>query len=79
MIAYDMKVNFEIIEALQFYDEDWLAKEEAGEITREELQTISQEQWNVIKEIKVVVKAIKPFDKDDQQKQKETTNAITKF
>lgn len=79
MIAYDMKVNFEIIEALQFYDDDWLEKEEAGEITRKELQIISQEQWNVIKEIKVIIKAIKPFHQDEHKNQKKTNNAITNF
>ena len=35
MIAYDMGVNFEVVNAVQVYDNYWIQKESNGEVTRE--------------------------------------------
>ena len=61
MIAYEMGVNFEIINLAQVYDTFWLQKEEKGEIERDELRQIAGRQWNVVKELQITLKTIKPF------------------
>ena len=64
MIAYDMRVNFEVVHAAQVYDNSWIQKELNGEVTREKLREIAAVQWNVVRELKVKLKVIKPFDMD---------------
>ena len=61
MIAYDMNVNFEVIKAIQVYDNHWVQKKENGSISDEELSVYSHEKWNVVKELQITIKAIKPF------------------
>ena len=61
MIAYEMGVNFEIINLAQVYDTFWLQKEAKGEIKRDELRQIAGRQWNVVKELQITLKTIKPF------------------
>lgn len=60
MIAYAMEVDFELAEAVQVYDPAWLAKERAGEITREQLREMAQSNWGVIKELHVKLRVVKP-------------------
>jgi pyrroloquinoline quinone (PQQ) biosynthesis protein C len=62
MIAYDMRVNFEIENAVQIYDPKWYQKQLKGEITNAQLRQFAIERWNVVKEIRITLKAIKPFD-----------------
>ena len=64
MIAYDMGVNFEVAHAAQVYDNSWIQKELNGEVTREKLREIAAVQWNVVRELQVKLKVIKPFDMD---------------
>ena len=64
MIAYDMGVNFEVSHAAQVYDDYWIQKELNGEVTREKLREIAAVQWNVVRELQVQLKVIKPFDMD---------------
>lgn len=61
MIAYDMEVDFEIIDAVQVYDPAWLERERKGEFTREELRTFAGDRWGVVKELQVRLRAVKPF------------------
>ena len=60
MLAYMLKVDFEIVSAVQVYCPEWLEKEKSGQITREELREAGREKWGVIKELHVKIKAIKP-------------------
>ncbi len=64
MIAYDMGVNFEVVHAAQVYDNYWIQKESNGEVTREKLREIAAVKWNVVRELQVKLKVIKPFDMD---------------
>ena len=64
MIAYDMGVNFEVAHAAQVYDNYWIQKEKNGEVTREKLREMAALQWNVVRELQVKLKVIKPFDMD---------------
>ena len=64
MIAYDMGVNFEVAHAAQVYDNSWIQKELNGEVSREKLREIAAVQWNVVRELQVKLKVIKPFDMD---------------
>ena len=64
MIAYDMGVNFEVAHAAQVYDNYWIQKEANGEVTREKLREMAPLQWNVVRELQVKLKVIKPFDID---------------
>ena len=59
MLAYLMKVNFEVTEALQVYDPQWWQKVETGQITKEQLRSLADIQWGVVKELQVKLKAIK--------------------
>ena len=61
MIAYDMNVNFEAVKAIQVYDDHWAQKKQNGSISDEELLAYSDEKWNVLKELQITIKAIKPF------------------
>lgn len=60
MIAYAMGVDFEVVEATQVYDQGWLAREAAGEFTREQLRVLANERWGVVKELHVKLRAVKP-------------------
>ena len=64
MIAYDMGVNFEVAHAAQVYDNYWIQKELNREVTREKLREMAAQQWNVVRELQVKLKVIKPFDMD---------------
>ena len=61
MIVYGMGVNFEIINAAHVYDTSWHQKEAPGEIKKDELRQIAGRKWNVIKELQITHKTIKPF------------------
>ena len=63
MIAYDMEIDLEIVNGMQVYDNYWINAEASGKVTREELRQIAQEKNNVIKELQITLKAIKPFDR----------------
>ena len=60
MLAYMMQVDFEIHQATHVYDGRWLAKENAGEITRTQLRELAQTQWGVVKELHVTLRVNKP-------------------
>lgn len=59
MLAYAMDVDFEILEAINVYDAKWLAKEQAGEISRDELKTAAAEKWGVVRELRFRLQAVK--------------------
>ena len=61
MLAYALGVDFELLLATQEYDSQWIAKEQRGEITRDELRIAATERWGVVRELKVRIKAIKPW------------------
>ena len=61
MIAYDMGVNFEVVHASQIYDNNWIKKESNGEVSRGELRELASKQWNVVRELQITLKVIKPF------------------
>jgi predicted SAM-dependent methyltransferase len=60
MLSYVMDVDFELVQVRQVYDPHWASKEETGEITRDQLRTFAKEQWNVLQELQILIKAIKP-------------------
>jgi predicted SAM-dependent methyltransferase len=59
MLAYMMNVDFEVAEASHIYDQAWLNRENAGEITRAQLRQAAQTDWGVIKELHVKLKVVK--------------------
>jgi len=59
MLAYVMQVDFEIVEALQVYDPLWWQKVQAGELTQPQLRAMADQQWGVVKELQVKLKAVK--------------------
>lgn len=61
MLAYMMKIDFEVVRTVQIYDEKWLARERRGEITREELRVCAEEHWGVVKELQTIMRAVKPW------------------
>ena len=60
MLAILMDVDFEMESAVQTYDPFWWAKVEAGELSRAELRQKADESWNVARELKVRMRAVKP-------------------
>ena len=59
MLAYRMKVNFEVVEAIQVYDPQWYSQVESGKITKEQLRSLAQTQWGVVRELQVKLRAVK--------------------
>jgi predicted SAM-dependent methyltransferase len=59
MLALAMDVDFEVEEVVQVYAPDWIAKVSSGAITREELRAEAARSWNVAKELKVLLRAVK--------------------
>ena len=59
MLAYMMKVDFEVAEASHVYDQTWLNRETAGEITRAQLREAAQTDWGVVRELHVKLKVVK--------------------
>lgn len=61
MLAYALGVDFEMTLAIQEYDRSWMAKVERGELTKAELRVAAVERWGVVRELKVHLRAIKPW------------------
>jgi len=59
MLARVMRVDFEVIEALQVYDPIWWRKVETGEITKEQLRSLAETQWGIVKEMQVKLRVVK--------------------
>jgi hypothetical protein len=59
MLSYLLGVDFELVQAVQVYDPAWVAKVESGEITKDYLRVIANQQWGVVKELQVQIRAIK--------------------
>ena len=59
MLAYVMKIDFEVDKAIQVYDPVWYKQVNEGKITQEEIRTLAQTQWGVAKELQVVLRAMK--------------------
>ena len=59
MIAHMLDIDFEIIEALQVYDPVWYQKLLEGQITSDEIRTLAQTQWGVVKELRFKLRAVK--------------------
>jgi SAM-dependent methyltransferase len=58
-LAFVMDVDFEVETVSQSYDPRWLAKVEAGELSREALREKAAEAWNVARELQVRLRAVK--------------------
>jgi predicted SAM-dependent methyltransferase len=63
MLAYMLKVDFEVVEARQIYDAYWTKREQAGEFTREQLRRMAEEKWGVVRELQVTLRAVKPTER----------------
>ena len=59
MLAHVMQVDFEIVEALQVYDPLWWQKVQTGELTQDQLRAMADQQWGVVKELQVKLRAVK--------------------
>ena len=59
MLAHVMKVDFEITEALQVYEPQWWQKVQAGALSQDKLRAMADQQWGVVKELQVKLKAVK--------------------
>ena len=51
--------DFEITEALQVYEPQWWQKVQAGELSQDKLRAMADQQWGVVKELQVKLKAVK--------------------
>ena len=60
MLAFVMDVDFEVEGIVQVYDPYWWSQVERGELTREALRQIANERWNVVRELQVRLRAVKP-------------------
>ena len=59
MLAYQLGVDFEVIEAVQVYDPNWYLQVEQGTITKEQLRSLAQTHWGVVKELQVKLRVVK--------------------
>ena len=59
MLAFLMEVDFEVETVVQTYEEQWQAKLDGGQITRDELRNEAQRSWNVARELQVRLRAVK--------------------
>ena len=59
MLAHLMRVDFEIVEAVQVYDPLWVQKVQAGELNQTQLRAMADQQWGVVKELQIKIKAVK--------------------
>lgn len=59
MLAMLIDVDFEVESIVQTYDPDWMAKVQRGEVERKALQELAEERWNVAKELRVKLRAVK--------------------
>lgn len=59
MLAYAMDVDFEMIEGVQVYDPVWWRKVEKGELNQSQLRILADQQWGVVKELQIKLRAIK--------------------
>ena len=59
MLAYVMGVDFELVQAVQTYDPAWAVKVERGEISKDQLRGMANQQWGIIKELQVQIRANK--------------------
>lgn len=60
MLAFVMDVDFEVESASQIYDPRWWKKVEDGMLTREALREEADRSWNVVRELQVRLRAVKP-------------------
>jgi len=60
MLAHLMSVDFEIVEAVNVYDPVWWSRVESGEFTRDQIRTLGDQWWGVIKELRVRLRVVKP-------------------
>lgn len=61
MLAYALGVDFEVVNAVQVYDNAWVERERRGEVDRATLRKMANETWNVIRELHIQVRAVKPW------------------
>ncbi len=59
MLAHVMYVDFEVVEALQVYDQAWWKKVEAGELTQDQLRANGDTLWGVVKELQFKIRVVK--------------------
>jgi hypothetical protein len=60
MLALMLDVDFETVEVDYGFDPVWNEKLRKGEISHEKLQEIATQQWGVIQELNILMKARKP-------------------
>jgi SAM-dependent methyltransferase len=59
MLAYALEVDFEVAQASQTYDPNWWSRVERGELSREQLRALGDQQWGVVKELQIQLRAVK--------------------
>ncbi len=59
MLSCVMNVDFELVQALQAYDPVWAAKVDRGELTKDQIRVLTNEQRGVVKELQVQIRAVK--------------------
>jgi predicted SAM-dependent methyltransferase len=59
MLAYMMNVDFDLVEAVQVYDQAWLRREQVGEITRSQLREAALANWGVVRELQIKISPVK--------------------
>jgi predicted SAM-dependent methyltransferase len=59
MLAYVMELDFEVDKVIQVYDPNWYAQVREGKISQEQIRNLAQTQWGVVKELQVVLRAVK--------------------
>lgn len=59
MLAYQLGVDFEVVEAIQVYDPNWYLQAQEGKITKEQLRSLAETHWGVVKELQVKLRAVK--------------------
>lgn len=60
MLALVMGVDFEVENIVQVYDQAWVNRVASGEMTQEQLREKAVTSWNVARELKVKLRAVKP-------------------
>ena len=61
MLAYALGVDFDLFRTVPTYDSAWQKKLDSGEVTQAEVNAAVLREWEVIKELKMALRAVKPW------------------
>lgn len=59
MLAHLIGVDFEVVKLRHAYDPDWQGRLDAGEISLEALEAKAATDWNVVREMQVLLRVVK--------------------